>query len=316
MFDDVENRPSMSCSSLLLCLIWIGITCSCGSAKSIKLDRVALRVSYVQDAEKLQRINVAADSVDVKSETPAVDSVNVSLSDTLIAQVVCSDNDGSVMHPVQAQLRISDESMMPPVDTIWPLTQRRNELRREISLESESRVDRDFWKPNVPYTVQIIVGDPKLAESVIWTVTRKLTLSTAYGKKRRGVFDFDLAVHKSLEPEFDTPIPKARKDAPISIIAAFTALSLIPLLVLLAVWGHSGALSIELPLQSRQRFESILFQLCLVAHAITLTLFWVQWNIVTTWKVMAMLMIPSLYFGRSSIAFIATRQHLEEKKET
>ena len=297
-----------------LLLLWVVLSCNQCAARSLSVDRVAFRVSYVQDAEKLQRISVAADSFDLRTKQPLLDSVDASLSDTIVAQVVCRDSDGKVAHPTQAVLRIADESAVPPVDTIWPLNRRRNELRREISLEFESRVDRAFWRRNVAYTVQIIVGDRELGESVVWTITREFKLDSAYEEKKRGVFDFDLAIRKSIKPEFDTPIPGARKEAPLSIVSTFSLLSIAPLVCLLIVWGRIGALTITIPRKSKERFDTIMFQLCIAAYIVVLTMFWVEWNIVTTWKVMGLLIIPSLYFGKSSLAFIATQQYLEDKK--
>lgn len=282
------------------------------------MEHVSLRVSYVQDAEKLQRITLVADSDSLKENKDAVESIMAAPTDTIVASVKCVDADGKSVQPVQSVLRISDESSYPPLDSVWPLTTRRNELRREVALPQEIRADNEFWKPNTPYTVQIVVGDARLDTSIVWTATRSLLFNSSEAferlSKKRGVFDFDLSVRKTLQPEFDTPLPPKVKEAPLPIVLAFSILSVVPLFALLFVWNRMGAFSLQLPSKAGQRFSLFMFELCLLGHTGALVMFWVQWNIVTTWKAMGVLMVPTLIFGHSALGDAATKQYFNKRR--
>lgn len=287
--------------------------------ESINVERLSLRVTYIQDAEKLSKGAFAVENGEWDTFEPKTD-LAVSPSDTILAQVSCVDSSGNPVQPAQASLRIVDEATEPPTDTIWPLKQRRQEMRREVSLQHETKADHVFWRTGVPYSVQLIVGDTRLERSVVWTVTTGFVVnSTIPSKAPRGVFDFDLAVRKNSLPEFDSTRPENRKQVPFAIVAIFTILAMMPIFGLLAMWSQLGALSIKPYKSFSSKMNVILFEVCLAGHAAALGMFWVQWNIVTTWKVMAAIMVPTLYFGHQALGFVASGENevakLNRKKQ-
>lgn len=306
------NRP-------LKCIFLFSLFFLSCCGESIQVERLSLRVTYVQDAEKLSKGTFAVENDEWNSFEPTSD-LAVSPSDTLVAQASCIDKSGDPVQPTQASLRIVDESTVPPTDTIWPLTQRRQEMRREVSLKHETKVDHEFWRSGVPYSVQLIVGDPRLERGVVWTVTTGFIFNSSIPSKvPRGVFDFDLAVRKNSLPEFHSTVPENRKQVPLTVVITFTILSMVPIVGLLAMWSKLGALSSKPHSSVSSRLNILLFEICLIAHAAALGMFWVQWNIVTTWKVMAVIMVPTLYFGHRALGFVASRDnsaaHNNHKKQ-
>lgn len=308
--------PRTVAAAGLLCMLF-----AAAKSEGLRVDRISLRLNYVMDAEKLQRASAIA-SGDELSGVGAPDGIVAHPTDSVVVQVGCVDSAGEAAYPDQAMLRFVDVSKAyPQPDTIFVLAEKRSEMKKDVSLKKEVAADLDFWRHDAVYKVEVIVGDPRLAKSVSWTVTESFRFcddcGPAFVAKPRGVFDFDMSVKKTLLPEFITALPEAEKEAPVLIVQAFTALSILPLLGLLWAWSRLGVFPLRLPSSAKEKLSLFLFQLCLVGHVAVLVMFWLKWNIVLTWKAIGVNMVPTLYFGHQILSAKATRDYLVEKnKET
>lgn len=303
-------------SHLCLATAALCFLCTCvfsaedASTSALRVESASIRVTYVLDSEKITRAHVKATSFDSEA---LPDGIEASESDSVVAQVWVVNEDDEAVTPSLAMLRIVDESVTPPRDSMWPMSMKRGAaLRREISLRSEIRADAALWRTGGPLTLQIVVSDANLG-AVVWTATRSLSVDVTSKMKTKAVFDFDVSAVRKVKKEFDTALPPPEREAPLSVVVGFCILTVAPLLALFAVWGRMGALRLRLPVGAMDRVKLVLFQLCLAAHVGVLAIFWVEWNIVTTWKAMAVLMGPTFYFGHQVLSAKATSDYMVEK---
>ncbi len=302
----------------LTTFVLLGLACLLDTAEgTLKVDRLSFRLSYVADAEKLQRASAFAEGDEVYA-VGAPDGIVAHPSDTIVAQVSCVDDNRDTVFPEQAMLRFVDTtSAYPQLDSIFPLTEKRFEMRKEISLAAEIRADREFWHADGVYRVELIIGDSRRPKGVVWTVCETFSfnpeLGNAFAVKPRGVFDFDMSVKKSLLPEFITALPAPEKQAAPWIVNLFTCLSVLPLFCLLLIWSRMGVLRLQLPDSGKERICVLLFQLCLIGHVVILSMFWLKWNILLTWQAIGLNMVPTVYFGHQILSAKASRDYLLEK---
>lgn len=280
-------------------------------AADLAVDRIGFRLNYVKHDERLQRVNVAAEGNSF-STVGAPDGIKAQPTDTIVVRVSCVDDKGEPAYPQQAFLRFVDVSSgVDAEDTIFVLAQKNIEMRKEISLRSEISADKRFWRQDATYRVEVIVGDVRLPKGIAWVVTEAMTFdasdSSLFKVKPRGVFDFDVGIKKKLLPEFITPLPPTERKAPSWIVFAFTIASLLPLCFLVLAWVRLGVFPLQFPTDKKELICWILFEICLLCQVAALIMFWLKWNIVRTWQVIGVLMIPTLFFGHHALAAKATR---------
>lgn len=273
------------------------------SFASMSLDRLGFRLSYRADNEKMQRIKLAVDGPDLPS-APASPGFAASPVDTLLVQASCVDAAGNPAYPQQAFLRFVNTAT--GADSIYVLQKKTIGIRIELSLRKEIRSDVAFWRAGDAYRVEVILGDVEMDRGMTWVVTERMTFEEGsakmFGGPARGVFDFDVGVKKTLLPEFITPLATPGKRAHSGIVLAFVCIVLLPLPVLLWAWWSLGVFPLQLPSSTSAKASLVGFEMCLLAHMGALCMFWLRWDIVMTWKIIAVLMVPTVVLGQQTLS--------------
>jgi len=165
---------------------------------------------------------------------------------------------------------------------------------------SPNESDELFQNLSGDYEAELIVGDSTLQNPFRW-VFATITLS----------FSESGAVSKI--PNKNDPLPEikhifreAEKRPPITVSLFFTALSLAPILFLLIGLLIVGANIYNFPWNSVAFFSAVGFQVSLLAILGLFTLFWLELTMVTTLKYLALLAIPTIFFGQRLLRHIAT----------
>jgi CxxC motif-containing protein len=276
----------------------------------IRIDRLSARLTYASEGEKVVRASASAEFPELNAV--GIPEVSVGTGDGLLAQVACVNAKGDRVHPQQAFVRFVRVDRETE-DSVHVMAKKPIEMRVDLKLIKEIRANREFWVGDAVYRVEVIVGDTRMENGgVTWVAMKELRFEGGGGQGlfapvARGVFDFDVGVKKQLLPEFSSPLPAAVKLAPRVAVAAAVAAVVVPLPLVLVAWGHLGALPLSLPSSSSELASAVGFEACLLAHMAALVMFWLQWNIVQTWKVMALLMVPTLFFGHRALSAAATR---------
>lgn len=281
-------------------MVAIAVLCmSAVAAKSVvELSKATFKATYVAHGEKIPRVRLTTDA-DSADKVAEAGEIKVESTDMLNMQVSVTA-DGKATAIEQAFVRF--ENQRTGRDNLYLLRKRGNDLKVDVDLKREIAADLDFWNTRDVFTLQLVLGDARMKPSRTWTVTHGLRLGDADGAafKRRsgGVFDFDIGVKKELLPEFDSPLPAGEERASFIKVAVATFAVMLPLPVLLGVWQRMGALALRVP-QGKDLVTIAGLQACVLLHMACLIMFWLQWNIVTTWKAMGVVMVPTLVLVRA-----------------
>jgi hypothetical protein len=287
----------------------------CGSASAVpdqvRLERVSVRVSYVSQAERLTRRAASADAPDFTSG--GVPAVTVDAGDTLLVQASCAEG----AYPQQAFLRFVRADT--GADSVYLLRRKSIDVRKELSMQKEIRADRDFWAHDATYRAEIVIGDTRMAAGVTWVAIEAMRFTDGsagvFAKPAGNVFDFDVGVKRRLLPEFTTPLPPEEKQAPAAAVALALAALLLPFPLVFLAWSRLGVFPLAMREGSAaERSAALGFEACRLAHVGALGMFWLQWNIIYTWKVMAALMLPTLCLGHKALSAAASR-HVQRTKK-
>lgn len=280
---------------------------------AIAFDRASVRISYVSQAERLTRHTFSADGLDEIS-TGGLEAI-VDPDDTFLAQAACaSAESGEKAYPQQAFLRFVREDT--GADSMYVMQQKSIGMRVELAMKKEIRDDKKFWSHDAIYRVEIIVGDTQMTAGISWVAIKRMKFSSGsasvFKPPAGGVFDFDVGVKKSLLPEFSSPLPHEEKQAPsVAILVALVAL-LAPFPLVFVAWARLGVFPMSVPGGATERMFAFGFEICLLLHVAALTMFWLQWNIVHTWKVMATIMPPTIFFGQKTLSAASRSAFVEQ----
>jgi hypothetical protein len=280
------------------------------ASDELRIDRLSARVTYAKEGEKIARMSGSVEWPDLSAAGASL--VNVDVDDALLAQVACVNEAGVRMHPQQAFLRFVRVDRETE-DSVHVMVKKPIEMRVELKLNKEIRANRDFWNGDAVYRVEVIVGDTRMVNGgITWVAIEKMRFTGGGGKglfaiAPKGVFDFDVSVKKVLLPEFSSPIPVGAKQAPQAAVVAASIAVVAPLPLVVVAWARLGALPLSLPTSAMELLSAVGFEACLLGHMTILVMFWLQWNIVQTWKVMSLLMIPTMFFGHRALSAAATR---------
>ncbi|CAN8069594.1 unnamed protein product [Agarophyton chilense] len=268
-----------------------------GYAESMHFERAIFKSSYVLGEEKVQRVRLSSDRDSLQQV--ATPHLEVAPDDSLACQVSFQDNQKDPAAPNQVLFRF--ENKKTGKDNYFLMKKKGRDFKVDIKLSKEIKGDLEFWQKDGSYRAELIMGDPELDLSQTWTITDKMTFSdkasALFKEPERGVFDFDVSVKKYLLPEFISPTPAPEKRAhPLVVVGALIGVTL-PSLLLLYVWIRMGVF--PLSFKDKNNVGVLIgFEACVLGHIVALVMFWVKWNIVVTWKVMAALMIPTCILGR------------------
>lgn len=291
-------------SWVLLCVLAVLCAAISDAAEpSISLVKATLKVSMVRDGEKVHRVWLSTET-DKVAEVAQPEGFEVGNANSFSVQASFENEKGEPASVHQLFLRFVNQRTKQ--DNLYLVKRGSRDMRTEINLKNEIKGDAEFWVKDDSYAVELIMGDKLLKDSTTWRITEKMRFEEdafpMFTRVTRGVFDFDVGVKKGLLPEFISPIPASEKMAPLFAVLLALASTLLPLPLLLVAWVRLGVFPLQFPGDKKEKISILAFQACLVAHLGALVMFWVKWNIVTTWKVMGVIMVPTLLFGRSVLS--------------
>lgn len=270
---------------------------------SISFAKASFKVSTIRDGEKIHRVWVATES-DKLSDIAKPEGFEVGNANSISVQAAFEKEDGKPAFVHQLFLRFVNQRTNQ--DNLFLVKRGSRDMRSEINLKNEIKGDAVFWEKDDSYAVELVMGDKLLKEGVAWRITDNMRFaddaSAMFQRPARGVFDFDVGVKKDLLPEFISPVPSSEKRASLFAIVLALISTLLPLPVLLVVWANLGVFPLQLPTDSKQKVAVLGFQACLLAHSGALVMFWLKWNIVTTWKFMGAIMVPTLLLGKVALS--------------
>lgn len=297
----MQSVPLIQAAILLLCVsFFVGLRPGVEASDVIKAEKTSFKVSFVEDGEKAARYRVTSEGGSISSKKVAQESMHIKSTDLITAQVSVLDGAGDPSGVEQAFLRF--ENVRTGKDNLYLMSKRGLDIKTDLDLKREIGSDPEFWTASDTYVVQIVLGDRRLSPSISWTVTTELQFSdkdaAVFAPKPRGVFDFDVSVKTRLLPEFESPIPVGEKRAPLTVVMLALIALCIPLPVLIVVWFRMDALPTQISLKDTDLLVVMGLHACILLHMAALVMFWIKWDIVTTWKVMGIVMIPTLIFVR------------------
>lgn len=285
---------------LLYCSFVPGTKVTAEASNVLRVEKASFKVSFVQDGEKAARYRLTSEGESIRNKEIAHESMQIKSADSITAQVSVLNEAGDPSGVEQAFLRF--ENGRTGKDNLYLMRKRGLDIKIDLDLKREIGADPEFWSASDTYIVQIVLGDRRLSPSISWTVTTTLRFSdtdaAVFAPKARGVFDFDVSVKTGLLPEFEFPIPAGEKRAPLIVVVAALIALCIPLPVLIMVWLRMGVLPTQISQKGTDFLVIMGFQACILLHMAALIMFWVKWDIVTTWKVMGVVMIPTMIFVR------------------
>lgn len=287
-------------SALVLILLWAFVDAS-------GFQRATFKASYVQEGEKVMKVKLSTD-VESVGEIADPDGFQISPTDSLACQVAFIDDKNAPISITQPFIRF--ENLRTGKDNLFLLKKKGRDMKVDIKMDREVKSDLNFWNEQDFYLVELIMGDLDLHLAKTWTITEKMAFSTnshqLFKAPERNVFDFDVSVKKSLLPEFTFPIAPPEKRAHPAVTVLAVSAILLSFALLLFGWTKMGVL--QLSLKGRKNMSVIFgFELCVIGHAIALCMFWLRWDIILTWKVTGVLMVPTWILGQKLIL---------ERKET
>lgn len=281
----------------------LGFSLTRATESSISLAKASFKCTYVQDGERMHRVWVTAES-DTISKVAAPEGFAADGGDSLSVQASFLDQEDNAVSVHQLFLRFVNKRTL--ADNLFLLKRRGREMKVDVKLRTEVKADRDFWAASDVYDVELVMGDFKLTQSTTWTITENMRFAEGsealFQPPPTGVFDFDIGVKKRLLPEFVSPIPDPEKRAAFPLIVAALVGVVMPLPFLFIGWTKVGVFPLRFPSGKSQRLWLFGFEACVLGHLVALVMFWIQWNIVTTWKVIGALMVPTWFFGRNVLA--------------
>lgn len=299
---------SSTCSIISLLIFASVFFFHSSNGETYEVGKVTFKSTYVENDEKIARIRISAKDETSLKQIGQQDDIFLSSSDSIAVQAAVKDmKTGSSVVIEQSMLRFINKRTGK--DNIYLMRKSGNDLKLELNLKKEIRSDRKFWNVNDKFQIEIIFGDNNLKPNngFTWVVATNMNWndkdSQVFKDVPRNVFDFDVSVKKDiLLPEFEFPLPELQKRAhQTKVIFALLGV-IIPLPILLFTWFKMGVFPLNLPKDSKQFMIVFGLHLCILAHIIALTMFWVKWNIVTTWKVMGTIMIPTSMFIKLFVA--------------
>lgn len=271
--------------------------------ETITFSKASLKVHVKRDGEKVNLVMLSTQP-DSLSQVASSDGFEIGLGHSISVQASFIDANSEATSIHQPFMRFVNQRTKQ--DNVYLLNRKGKEMRLDLGLKAEIKGDLDFWTKDDVYGVQLVMGDWRLERSATWVITERMRFAAdadpMFEHAPRSVFDFDVGVKKEVLPEFETALSKGEKRAPLLAIVLALVGVLLPLPLLVVGWIRLGVFPLQLPRERGERLAFLGFEACIVGHLVALVMFWVRWNIVTTWKVMGMLMVPTLLFGRSVVS--------------
>eukprot|EP00871_Galdieria_phlegrea_P004826 jgi/Galph1/5344/GphlegSOOS_G3996.1 len=162
------------------------------------------------------------------------------------------------------------------------------------------------------FFLKLVVGDTRiprglsevLATNVVFNYSQKVAPSPS---RPSGIFDYDVSWKFYPQEEIIYQLKQPAKRAPIFFSFLFTALVLLPLLIFI-FWVVATFYVFPFELDwGIELVWSLVFHACIGGYLYSLVMFWLQWNIIKTWKVMLSLLPLTMISGYKVLKQVTTR---------
>lgn len=173
-----------------------------------------------------------------------------------------------------------------------------------ISLE-DAAARAQFAAQSGDYAVSVVVGDAFVQNPVSWTIAKNFNIQfpANSGKAVSPAPHASLAAKPVITHAFKTP--EKRPHATVSTF--FTALALAPLLILLGGFAAAGANISKFPTDS-DFFSAVAFVATIGAILALIVLYWLALNLVQTLGYLAILSLPTIFFGNRALSALARKE--------
>jgi len=172
-----------------------------------------------------------------------------------------------------------------------------------INIEEEAKDQFKFQSGE--YKLEVVVGDSFIQNPVHWIVAKSvnLTFLAPEASSRFGSGPLPEIHHVFRVPE---------KRPPVFISTAFTFLVLSPLLFLFLGFILLGANISNFPFSGTEFLSAVGFVGSIGAILSLLALYWLRLNLVQTLGYLALLSLPTIFFGQRALSHIARRKEKAE----
>ncbi|KAA8490959.1 Dolichyl-diphosphooligosaccharide--protein glycosyltransferase subunit 2 [Porphyridium purpureum] len=311
------GRPARAASALaaLLCIAAVAALQVAGD--TLRLAEISVDVLRAGSAPVSYGSEQAANGAAVPNQEPLVLRV-VSVDEKSTVEIrVDASRDGTSFAPQQAFLRVSDLNQSDHLVVLPARSEKKTKLSFAVSpgkqpTTSSGGAAAPYWKHQHVYSFELLLGDTSTENAIVYQVISALRVDFRKPPPplpTPGVFDFDMSVKKEPQPEFRWELPAPRSSPPMAIIAVFTVLAVLPMLGFVGASASVlGCFPLAIPKSGPALAAFAVFFACLTVIAGILFMFWLRWNILTTWKVLAVALIPTVISGQKVLYEVNMRK--------
>jgi len=160
---------------------------------------------------------------------------------------------------------------------------------------------KQFGGQSGKYSVELILGDACISNPLRWAVG---DVALEFPETAERVPSPDDALFKQPLPEISHKFAVAEPRPPAVVSLLFTALCAAPLLLLLVLWARLGVNLSNFPLS----VKALGFHGGLGGILGLFVMFWLRLDMFTTLRYLAMVAVPTFYFGNATLSAIAAKR--------
>ncbi|KAK6168009.1 hypothetical protein SNE40_021919 [Patella caerulea] len=158
---------------------------------------------------------------------------------------------------------------------------------------------KDFGFRSGKYNVELIIGDPVIENPISWTLAT-LSLRFPEGSATTKESTNQYAAKPEIKHKFN--VPEKRPPAVVSL--AFSALVLVPVLILFILWIKIGVNVSNFPFS----LSAVGFHVCLAAIFGLYYCYWTNLDMFQTLRYLGILAIPTFLFGNRLLSSLASKR--------
>jgi len=281
------------------------------TTKYATVDSASRRVKVIGSVSVTDFSLVVSDSreagsegVSYKAEYPnkVDEAIHILPTQFVHVQFKVRNAGGSTARPLVAQQAFLRFTHLPTGhDAIFPATPNDNKFYTAvISLEESAK--SQFHSLSGDYSLSLVVGDAFIQNPISWTVSS--SVSIPFGSKESAPATPLGAKHEIIH-EFRKP--EKRPSAIISTI--FTFATLAPLLFLFVGFTTLGANLKKFP-TGADFLSGVLFVVFIGLILALIALYWLRLNLIQTLGYLAILSLPTIFFGNRTLSALAKKEKL------
>mmetsp|Transcript_35502 Transcript_35502/g.57446 ORF Transcript_35502/g.57446 Transcript_35502/m.57446 type:complete len:686 (-) Transcript_35502:187-2244(-) len=179
----------------------------------------------------------------------------------------------------------------------------------KITLDIGELNTKQFKGESGDYKLDIIAGDSVFEGAIVWSIAKlSLTLKEVKSEKEfdlRDVSRDQLLTEPQKEMIHSFRAPDRRPPAIVSYV--FTALVVLPFLILLVVWGGLGVNISNFPFSGKEFLSAVGLQGTIIAVIVVCIAFWVSLPFSKVLWLLSGLSVVGVFFGHKALADVANK---------